>query len=92
MPCRARDFSFVFVLSGDLRDFGLEFRFNVARINLQDLLTQRHPALGLHIMPLSPAGPVPGSYGMRQFLFLPVLGMVGDLFFLDAFNFNNVFF
>eukprot|EP00667_Euglena_gracilis_P005832 EG_transcript_5869 len=43
MPCRARDFSFVFVLSGDLRDFGLEFRFNVARINLQDLLTQRHP-------------------------------------------------
>lgn len=36
----------MFVLSDSLWDFGLDFRSNIARINLQNLLTQRHPALG----------------------------------------------
>eukprot|EP00667_Euglena_gracilis_P001002 EG_transcript_1001 len=43
LPSGAKDFRFVFINSGDLEDFGLAFRNNIARINLQNILTEKYP-------------------------------------------------
>lgn len=46
VPVGARDFRFAFVLNGQMWDFAWTFHNNIARIYLQNALTERHPALG----------------------------------------------
>eukprot|EP00667_Euglena_gracilis_P004994 EG_transcript_5023 len=43
VPVGARDFRFAFVLNGQMWDFAWTFHNNIARIYLQNALTERHP-------------------------------------------------
>eukprot|EP00667_Euglena_gracilis_P001246 EG_transcript_1247 len=47
LQCGAKSFRFVFIFAGDLWDFGLAFRNNIARINLQNTLTQKYPNINV---------------------------------------------